>query len=639
MKSLLFSLAALSLMAGSCAESYAQTHDPNLTATIFVGGFDPDGAEMTGVYGEDTWDPSINPFADLAGLPTIADPGGRYLPPVFAATEYYGDTPPDYYTAQDLAEIDAVINQWGGGVPLYALIVAKYARFVMERAGSQQVNFLSGSFGSYVTRWLIEKDCEQLASEGLIARWLSVEGVVNGHWAASNGLLLELWDLFGTPTIDVDHMHYGWCEAHLHSPHYEADNAWYGDILIGFIGTTDDNENEEVLTLALRAADEPQANDGVVPLFDSWFHVVTGQSRFQDLIPTFSHYDRTHYTLADDPGAQFQGATFLIGYKRVTITITRTQVTNLPEPDDWWWDWMPGEVVIQSRAYAPVLQAQGIESPLSNRHRGGVNVPIRNWEAEGDQQYFQQIVFDDLLTAAETVVDINFWADEIDWDESYNLYETIGIEDPIDEMSGGWMTVPVTHNGSYTFNSADWNCDFEVTVYHYPFNQLIPNAPPVADAGPDQVVDSGELVSLDGTGSWDPEQNHLEYAWTAPAGINLSDATNPTPSFTAPVVDVAETFTFTLVVSDYAHASEPDQVDVTVTPAAPLPAPVNLTLVIDGGWVALSWDTVPGATGYLVYSSQFPYQGYVVDVSGSFDATSWTAPVGPARFYQVAAVN
>jgi len=113
------------------------------------------------------------------------------------------------------------------------------------------------------------------------------------------------------------------------------------------------------------------------------------------------------------------------------------------------------------------------------------------------------------------------------------------------------------------------------------------NAAPVADAGDDQEVDEGATVTLSGSGtdSTTPS-DQLTYAWTAPAGINLSDNTQATQEFTAPTGLVSTAFLeFTLKVNDGAQDSAPDTVVVTVyqTDRAALVALYNAT---DGA----NWD-------------------------------------------------
>ncbi|MCF7918989.1 MAG: choice-of-anchor J domain-containing protein [Candidatus Cloacimonetes bacterium] len=90
------------------------------------------------------------------------------------------------------------------------------------------------------------------------------------------------------------------------------------------------------------------------------------------------------------------------------------------------------------------------------------------------------------------------------------------------------------------------------------------NLPPSANAGVDQSVYEGDLVTLDGSASSDPEMMPLTYLWTAPAGITLDDATAVMPTFTAPDVDMDMEYTFTLVVNDGELNSLVDEVVVTV---------------------------------------------------------------------------
>ncbi|MFO0600650.1 MAG: myxosortase-dependent M36 family metallopeptidase [Myxococcaceae bacterium] len=103
------------------------------------------------------------------------------------------------------------------------------------------------------------------------------------------------------------------------------------------------------------------------------------------------------------------------------------------------------------------------------------------------------------------------------------------------------------------------------------------NQAPVANAGTGQTVAEftasptfGPVtVTLDGTGSSDPDGNTLTYAWTQTGGptVTLSDATVSQPTFVAPSVPRAGTtiLTFRLVVNDGTVASPPITTTVTVT--------------------------------------------------------------------------
>lgn len=120
-----------------------------------------------------------------------------------------------------------------------------------------------------------------------------------------------------------------------------------------------------------------------------------------------------------------------------------------------------------------------------------------------------------------------------------------------------------------------WVVDnIEITgITNLPFSATVDDAGaslknPIADAGPDQTREQGKLVTLDGSGSSDPYQGTLSYAWTQTAGppVTLSDASAVMPSFKA---DKTGTYTFSLSVTDqYGHTSDqPDTVNVKVTPA------------------------------------------------------------------------
>lgn len=90
------------------------------------------------------------------------------------------------------------------------------------------------------------------------------------------------------------------------------------------------------------------------------------------------------------------------------------------------------------------------------------------------------------------------------------------------------------------------------------------NQPPVAHAGHAQTVTANSSVTLDGSGSHDPEGDTLTYTWKQTAGktVALSNASGVQAQFTAPEVQQDETLKFTLTVSD---GNSSDSSDVTIT--------------------------------------------------------------------------
>jgi agmatine deiminase len=60
----------------------------------------------------------------------------------------------------------------------------------------------------------------------------------------------------------------------------------------------------------------------------------------------------------------------------------------------------------------------------------------------------------------------------------------------------------------------------------------------------------------------------------------------------------------------------------------------------EGSQIRLTWGSVPGASSYKVYSSDNPFHGFSLDLSGTFSDTSWAAPiVGDDRYYRVTATD
>jgi len=101
----------------------------------------------------------------------------------------------------------------------------------------------------------------------------------------------------------------------------------------------------------------------------------------------------------------------------------------------------------------------------------------------------------------------------------------------------------------------------------------VTNAPPVADAGPDQTVEcacrsTGTKVTLDGTGSSDPDGDPLiSYTWTGPFVEGQGTVIGATPTIT--LNGCLGIYEITLVVNDGNDDSDPDIVTVTVVDTTP----------------------------------------------------------------------
>ncbi len=94
------------------------------------------------------------------------------------------------------------------------------------------------------------------------------------------------------------------------------------------------------------------------------------------------------------------------------------------------------------------------------------------------------------------------------------------------------------------------------------------NSPPVANAGPDQAINEGVLVTLDGNGSYDKDGTITSYSWTQLSGppIELSDNIVVKPSFTSPNVGTeGESLTFQLNVTDDGGLLNSDKVSIEIS--------------------------------------------------------------------------
>ncbi len=107
-----------------------------------------------------------------------------------------------------------------------------------------------------------------------------------------------------------------------------------------------------------------------------------------------------------------------------------------------------------------------------------------------------------------------------------------------------------------------------------PTSAITANMPPTANAGSNQRWGKGTEVTLDGTGSDDPDGDNaaLTYLWERTAGattVTLSDTTAAQPTFTIPTLipsSVPASYTFRLIVSDGQASSAAATVRIFIRP-------------------------------------------------------------------------
>jgi hypothetical protein len=176
--------------------------------------------------------------------------------------------------------------------------------------------------------------------------------------------------------------------------------------------------------------------------------------------------------------------------------------------------------------------------------------------------------------------------------EPYNGTEAIEGDSPVvmslaQDESSDPDTVEFTLHGlsdvnTYYFTvTANDDQGYESNYSNEVNTSVTGNIAPIADAGVDQTVSEGVLVTLDGSNSTDSDDGIATYLWTQTGGIavTLSDTTVALPTFTlADVGPEGESLTFELTVTDKGGLKSSDTCVVNVTE---LPDNISPT-ILDG---------------------------------------------------------
>ncbi|BBO78132.1 hypothetical protein DSCW_55490 [Desulfosarcina widdelii] len=183
---------------------------------------------------------------------------------------------------------------------------------------------------------------------------------------------------------------------------------------------------------------------------------------------------------------------------------------------------------------------------------------------------------------------------------------------------------------SYTFSNVTVDHSLQATFTADTISPI--NQAPVADAGPDQKVDEGQAVTLNGLNSTDADDGIAEFQWYQIQGgeVVLSRANQGQASFTAPDVDESGvSLVFELHVTDYSGETTVDTCIVNVTWVNEPPAANagQAQTVNEGDVVTLSGTGSSDPDDGIVQYEWQQTQGPAVTLSGSLsEVASFTAP-------------
>ena len=140
------------------------------------------------------------------------------------------------------------------------------------------------------------------------------------------------------------------------------------------------------------------------------------------------------------------------------------------------------------------------------------------------------------------------------------------------------------------------------------------------------------VAQLDGSGNWNwainAGSNWYEYSYDL--DLDNSDNGYITGKF-------QNTITFQDTMSSYGSY---DVFVAKITDSMQPSPPANVVMNVSGATLTISWNAVPAATSYKVFSSNDPYTGFAEDTTGTFNGTSWSVTLsGSKKYFYVKAIN
>ena len=244
---------------------------------------------------------------------------------------------------------------------------------------------------------------------------------------------------------------------------------------------------------------------------------------------------------------------------RVTASVSDAGGSEVASPDLTWSSDDPGVATVSSTGLVTAVSAGSTAVRVEATGGGGPvteSTSITVYAPPTSEAGLNQTVLDADESGAETVIlngsgssDADGTISSYQWTEGSTLLGS-GASISLDLLVGTYtITLTVTDNDGLTATD-------QVTI------TVSGNAHPTANAGPDQAVvdvdlSGSEVLTLDGSGSSDPDGTIVSYVWTEGATV-LGNTVSLSPTFLVGV------HTVVLTVTDDEGVAETDQVTITV---------------------------------------------------------------------------
>ena len=198
---------------------------------------------------------------------------------------------------------------------------------------------------------------------------------------------------------------------------------------------------------------------------------------------------------------------------------------------------------------------------------------------------------------------------------THNLSQTFVVDTAAGARSAGRWSLKVADSAAADIGTLRaFRVDFGVDASSDAPDAGPGNRPPLANAGPDLAASSGQPLSIDGTGSMDPDRDRLTFRWTQLSGpaVVLQGGSSATPSLIAPQVAVSSLVELQLWVSDGRGGSATDSMKFTIAPSAQPSGRLLLAEVMvnpastdaNREWVKI-WNGTNGAVDLSAYALGF----------------------------------